>query len=309
MIGLQRIRDDAEGVKRAIARKGGGAEPIDAVDRILAADARRRALEAEVNDLRSRRNAGNRELGTLMRDGRRDEGEQLKARMAELSARIDALGAELTAAEEGIEADLLLVPNLAAFAFAVAGVGPPPGVLVALSVPFAVAGFFLPDFTLRDQAERRRRGFRHALSAYLDLVNILLAGGAGIETALWAAADAGDGWGFQRIRAALHRSRLTGRSPWETFAALGRDLDVSELSELASSISLAGSHGARIRASLAAKADTLRGHQVAETEAAAEAATERMTIPLAVLLFGFLLFIAYPAIQQITSASSGGLQP
>lgn len=204
---------------------------------------------------------------------------------------------------------LLLVPNLAAFAFAVAGVGPPPGVLVALSVPFAVAGFFLPDFTLRDQAERRRRGFRHALSAYLDLVNILLAGGAGIETALWAAADAGDGWGFQRIRAALHRSRLTGRSPWETFAALGRELEVSELSELASSISLAGSHGARIRASLAAKADTLRGHQVAETEAAAEAATERMTIPLAVLLFGFLVFIAYPAIQQITSASGGGLQP
>jgi hypothetical protein len=72
-------------------------------------------------------------------------------------------------------------------------------------------------------------------------------------------------------------------------------------------VSLAGSHGARIRASLAAKADTLRGHQVAETEAAAEAATERMTIPVAVLLLGFLLFIAYPAVSQITSIS--GPQP
>ncbi|HET7685756.1 MAG TPA: serine--tRNA ligase, partial [Candidatus Limnocylindria bacterium] len=112
MIGLQRIRDDADGVKRAVARKGGGAEPVDAVDRLLAADARRRAVEAEVNELRARRNAGNKELGTLMRDGRREEGEQLKARMAELSSRIDALGAELTAAEAGIEADLLLVPNL-----------------------------------------------------------------------------------------------------------------------------------------------------------------------------------------------------
>ena len=48
----------------------------------------------------------------------------------------------------------------------------------------------------------------------------------------------------------------------------------------------------------------LRGHQVAETESAAEAATERMTIPVAVLLFGFLVFIAYPAVQQITSVSS-----
>ena len=82
---------------------------------------------------------------------------------------------------------------------------------------------------------------------------------------------------------------------------------VTELAELAASVSLAGSHGARIRASLAAKADTLRGHQIAETESAAEAATERMTVPVAVLLFGFLVFIAYPAIAQITSVS--GPQP
>src|SRR3546814_5717541 len=72
----------------------------------------------------------------------------------------------------------------------------------------------------------------------------------------------------------------------------------NELAELAASVSLAGSHGARIRASLAAKADTLRGHQIAETESAAEAATERMTVPVAVLLFGFLVFIAYPAIRS-----------
>ena len=54
---------------------------------------------------------------------------------------------------------------------------------------------------------------------------------------------------------------------------------------------------------MSAKADTVRGHQIAETEAAAEAATERMTVPVAVLLFGFLVFIAYPAIAQITSVS------
>ena len=32
----------------------------------------------------------------------------------------------------------------------------------------------------------------------------------------------------------------------------------------------------------------------------------RMTIPVAVLLFGFLLFIAYPAVQQITTLSAPG---
>ena len=112
MIGLQLIRDDPAAVKRAVARKGGGAEPVEAVDRIVIADARRRAVEAEVNELRAERNAGNKELGALMRDGHRDEGEQLKGRMAELSGRIDALATELTAVETAIEADLLLVPNL-----------------------------------------------------------------------------------------------------------------------------------------------------------------------------------------------------
>jgi tight adherence protein C len=184
------------------------------------------------------------------------------------------------------------------------GVAPPPAVLAVAAVLVAVGGFVLPDLLLRDEAEKRRRAFRHALSSYLDLVNVILAGGGGIETSLHAAAEAGDGWAFASIRRALDRARLTNRSPWDTFAELGDDLGIEELAELAASVELAGSQGARIRASLAAKADSLRGHQVAETEAAAEAATERMTIPVAVLLFGFLVFIAYPAVQQITTVSN-----
>lgn len=198
----------------------------------------------------------------------------------------------------------LLVPNLVGIALVTMGIGPPLGLVAVLSIGTAVVGFLMPDFLLRDEAEKRRRAFRHALSSYLDLVNVLLAGGAGTETALYAAADAGDGWGYQTIRNALRRARLTGQSPWDTFGVLAADLGIKELAELAANVSLAGSHGARIRASLAAKADTLRGHQVAETEAAAEAATERMTVPVAVLLLGFLLFIAYPAVIQITSVSA-----
>ena len=179
-----------------------------------------------------------------------------------------------------------------------------PVVLGALAtVAMAAGGFVLPDVALAEEANRKRKAFRHALGAYLDLVNVILAGGGGIESALHAAADAGDGWAFEALRRGLDRARLTGRSPWDVFAELGRELDVPELVELAANVSLAGSHGARIRHSLAAKADTLRGHQVAETEAAAEAATERMTIPVAVLLFGFLVFIAYPAVIQITTVS------
>ena len=190
---------------------------------------------------------------------------------------------------------------------AVVGIAPPTAVLVVLTLAVSVGGFLLPDALLRDEAERRRRAFRHALSSYLDLVNVILAAGGGIETSLHAAAEAGDGWAFAAIRQSLDRSRLTNRTPWDTFGQLGDELGVDELRELAASVALAGSQGARIRQSLAAKADSLRGHQVAETEASAEAATERMTIPVAVLLFGFLVFVAYPAVQQITSVSSNPL--
>ena len=194
--------------------------------------------------------------------------------------------------------------GLASVGLVILGIAPPAPVLAVLTAAVAVGGFLLPDALLRDEADRRRRAFRHALSSYLDLVNVILAGGGGIETSLHAAADAGDGWAFAAIRQALDRSRLTNRTPWDTFAQLGEELGVNELRELAASVALAGSQGARIRQSLAAKADSLRGHQVAETEASAEAATERMTIPVAVLLFGFLVFVAYPAVQQITSVSS-----
>ena len=109
MISIQLIRDDPEAVKRAVARKGEGTE---AVDRLLAADTRRRQLEADANELRAERNTGNRQLGELMRDGRQDEADALKGRLAPLSERIDALAAELGELESAIEADMLLVPNL-----------------------------------------------------------------------------------------------------------------------------------------------------------------------------------------------------
>lgn len=195
------------------------------------------------------------------------------------------------------------VPLLVATALGSMGVMLPLFGVLGLSAGGGVAGWILPDLTLRDEAARRRKAFRHALSSYLDLVNVIIAGGGGIQTALYTAADAGDGWAFASIRRALDRARLTNRSPWDTFAELADQLDVPELAELAASVALAGSQGARIRASLAAKADTLRGHQVAETETAAESATERMTIPVAVLLFGFLVFVAYPAVQQISTVS------
>ena len=108
MISIQLIRDDPDAVKRAIARKGEGPTVID---RLLEADARRRALLAEADAAKHERNEGSKAVGELIRAGQTAEAEARKASLAKLGERIDALDAELAAVEAAIDADLLLVPN------------------------------------------------------------------------------------------------------------------------------------------------------------------------------------------------------
>jgi Flp pilus assembly protein TadB len=180
-----------------------------------------------------------------------------------------------------------------------AGWALPVEVTVVAIVTGLVGGFLLPDLALTKLARRRRRDFAHALSSYLDLVNVLLAGGAGIETALTAAADAGDGWVFDHLRAALLRARTTRRSVWSCFTELGATLGVDDLAELSASVQLAGEQGARVAASLRARAGAMRDRLLARIEADAQAASERMGLPTVLMFVGFLFLLGYPAVQII----------
>lgn len=197
-----------------------------------------------------------------------------------------------------------VLPILVGVVVTVGGVAISPIALLGASAVLATLGFFYPDLPLNEQVEARRREFRHALSSFLDLVTIIQAGGGGIETALVGAADAGDGWAFEQLRDALRRSRLTRRTPWDTLAALGEDLGIDELTELAAAVSLAGGHGARVKESLTAKADALRAALAAEVEAAAESQTEKMIVPVMVMILGLVLFIGYGAVEAISNPSA-----
>ena len=184
---------------------------------------------------------------------------------------------------------------------AAAGVSITPGVIGFLSAGLTIAGFFLSDLTLRSEAAKRRREFTQALGAFLDLVVIALAGGAGIESALDDAASIGRSRPFGRIREALDAARLRSESPWEALASLGRQTGVSELVELGASVSLAGTEGSRVRQSLTAKAAAMRDRDLAEEEARAQSATERMAVPTVMLMAGFILLVGYPAVRAVTN--------
>jgi tight adherence protein C len=193
----------------------------------------------------------------------------------------------------------ILAPTVAFTGLAAIGAGIDLRIPLALTLAGGVTGFLLPDLRARQHASRRRAEFRHALSSFLDLVVISLAGGAGVDSALNGAVTIGHGWAFHRLQRALATARLTRDTPWSHLRDLGRELDITELTELAASISLAGTEGAKVRNSLATKAAALRAHQLTDAEGQANTATERLCLPMMALFLGFLTFIAYPAVTQI----------
>lgn len=192
-----------------------------------------------------------------------------------------------------------LLPLLVGLFLSLNDIVVPPLLLLVASVILGAGGFFYPDIPLAEKVADRQRAFRHSLSSYLDLVSIILAGGGGTESALVGAAEAGEGWVFAEFRSALRKGELTGRTPWDVFEELGTHYGVDELRELASSVSLAGGQGARVRQSLVAKAEALRAQQTAEVESIAESNTEKMIVPVSIMVLGLMVFIGVGAAAAI----------
>lgn len=170
---------------------------------------------------------------------------------------------------------------------------------VWVSLVFGLVALVIPTLAVRAEAAERRRSFRLALGCFLDLVAVRLAGGAGVDSALAGSAAAGDGWAFAEIRQALTEARLRGEPSWNGLAALGDAIGVTELQELAASAGLAGDEGARVRVSIAAKARSIRMRGLADAEGAAQSASERMSLPVVLLMTGFIVFLGYPAVAQV----------
>jgi tight adherence protein C len=239
----------------------------------------------------------------------RTVGASLSRLMRNLGLRLDSLEADLRLVGRSIEQHMAQKVLLAVFGLAMpvllGVVWSVTGFRVSLTIPAAgglVLGiffFFAPDIALRSEAAERRTEFKQALGSFLDLVVISLAGGAGVESALRDAAGVGRGWAYAQLHNALDVTALTGETPWAALARLGEEVGVTELVELSSSVSLAGTEGARVRESLAVKASSLREHALAGAEAEAEATTEKMALPVVLLFLGFLILVGYPAIDLI----------
>jgi tight adherence protein C len=167
---------------------------------------------------------------------------------------------------------------------------------------FAVVFFFLPDLELRQEVEKRRRDFRHAIGAFLDLVAMNLSGGRGVPEALMSASEIGEGWAFWRIKEALTNARLTGQTPWQALGQLGAEVRVDELRDLAGALSLVAEDGAKVRESLTARAVSLRRKELADLEGQAAERSQSMLVAQLVMAGAFLVFLIYPAVQVLLNS-------
>ena len=223
------------------------------------------------------------DLGTLAVDLRTVGRSPAQHAFAKLSGAVAASGA-LAIAGYGVRLMGFAAPVWSILLLVVLGIG---------------GGYVAADGALRKKATERREEFLRALSAYMDLVKILVAGGSHSDGALYQAAAVGSGWAFDELKAAMDWSRVNGKPPSVGFERLAAEIGVSDLDELAATIRLTAEQGASPADALSCKAEMLSALELANTRMKADATTERMSIPTVVVAIAFVMFVGYPALSSL----------
>jgi seryl-tRNA synthetase len=108
MLARELLRTAPDRVRAALAARRSDAP----LERLLETDVRWREAQADLEALKAERNRGSKEVGTLFASGRKAEGEALRARMAELGARIAGAEREAETLAADVAALELAIPNL-----------------------------------------------------------------------------------------------------------------------------------------------------------------------------------------------------
>jgi seryl-tRNA synthetase len=109
MLDLKFMRENREQVLEAMSALGAQDAPVIAA---LEADERRRAILSRLESMRAERNTGSKQVGSLMREGRRDDAEALRARMLQIGELIGSLEEELVQVEAALQDAMLHIPNM-----------------------------------------------------------------------------------------------------------------------------------------------------------------------------------------------------
>lgn len=109
MLDLNFVREHLEEVRAKLESRG---LPANALDDFSTAEAERRRVIGESDQLNAERNAASREIGALMKEGKRDEADNRRQQVVELKERITGLDQAREKAEAVIRDLLASLPNV-----------------------------------------------------------------------------------------------------------------------------------------------------------------------------------------------------
>ena len=109
MLDLNYVREHLDEVRAKLVSRG---LPANALEDFTAAETERRRVIGESDQLNAERNTASREIGALMKEGKRDEAEDRRRQVGELKERIAQLDQARDAAEARIRDLLTSLPNL-----------------------------------------------------------------------------------------------------------------------------------------------------------------------------------------------------
>src|ERR1043166_6202582 len=109
MLDLNYVRENVDAVREALQKRNMRA---DALDDFARADEERRRIIGESDHLNAERNSASREIGALMKEGKRDEAEGRRQAVNELKERINDLDKQREQAESRMHELLSTLPNI-----------------------------------------------------------------------------------------------------------------------------------------------------------------------------------------------------
>ncbi|MCR5249820.1 MAG: serine--tRNA ligase [Lachnospiraceae bacterium] len=111
MIDIKFLREHPEEVKQNIKKKFQD-EKLPLVDEVIELDKQRRDCQKEADELKASRNALSKQIGALMKEGKKDEAEETKARVAANADRLAELEAKQSELEEKQTAIMMRIPQM-----------------------------------------------------------------------------------------------------------------------------------------------------------------------------------------------------
>ncbi len=113
MIDINLIRDNPELVKANIKKKFQD-KKLSLVDEIIELDKKKRALQSEGDTRRAQRNSLAKNIGALMREGKKEEAEEAKRISKENNDRVAQIEAEASEIETKLRTAMMSIPNIIA---------------------------------------------------------------------------------------------------------------------------------------------------------------------------------------------------